>query len=304
MSVPAPRRQVAYGRERGLSVRRACTLFSVARSALRYQGRKTVKDAGVIERMQELSAQYPRYGYRRIRIFLGRDGHRMSVGRAYRLWRAAGLQLPRKRPRKRVAAARPRPQAPSGPNQVWSYDFVFDHCANGQQLKCLTVTNEFTKEGLAIDVNARIRSPQVIDVLSRLVSARGAPSFLRSDNGPEFVSTALLSWIVAQGIGTALIEPGKPWQNGVGELQRQVPRRVPEPRMVSFACGGEGDHRDLAAPLQRGASTLEPRLSHTERVRGSTVKRSVPSCNGPGRCGVRAFAPWPVAQPAPQGAHA
>ena len=152
MSVPARRRQVAYGRERGLSVRRACTLFSVARSALRYQGRKTVKDAGVIERMQELSAQYPRYGYRRIRIFLGRDGHRMSVGRAYRLWRAAGLQLPRKRPRKRVAAARPRPQAPSGPNQVWSYDFVFDHCANGQQLKCLTVTDEFTKEGLAIGV--------------------------------------------------------------------------------------------------------------------------------------------------------
>ena len=63
-------------------MQRACTLFSVARSALRYQGRKTVKDAGVIERMQELSAQYPRYGYVRIRIFLGRDGHRMSVGRA------------------------------------------------------------------------------------------------------------------------------------------------------------------------------------------------------------------------------
>ena len=168
MSVPARRRQVAYGRERGLSVRRACTLFSVARSALRYQGRKTVKDAGVIERMQELSAQFALWGDRRIRIFLGRDGHRMSVGRAYRLWRAAGLQLPRKRPRKRVTAW-PRPQAPSGPNQVWSYDFVFDHCANGQQLKCLTVTDEFTKEGLAIDVNARIRSPRVIDAQSRLV---------------------------------------------------------------------------------------------------------------------------------------
>jgi putative transposase len=198
-------------------VRRACTLFSVARSALRYPGRKAAKDAAVIERMRELSAQYPRYGYRRIRIFLGRDGHRMSVGRTYRLWRAAGLQLPRKRPRKRVAAARPRPQAPCGPNQVWSYDFVFDHCANGQQLKCLTVTDEFTKEGLAIDVDGRIRSPRVIEVLSRLVSARGAPTFLRSDNGPEFVSKALLSWIVAQDIGTALIEPGKPWQNGVTE---------------------------------------------------------------------------------------
>ena len=108
-------------------------------------------------------------------------------------------------------------QAPCAPNQVWSYDFVFDRCANGQQLKCLTVTDEFTKEGLAIDVDARIRSPRVIEVLSRLVSERGAPAFLRSDNGPEFVSQALLRWITAQGIETALIDPGKPWQNGVGE---------------------------------------------------------------------------------------
>ena len=217
MSVPARRLQVAYSRERGLSVRRACTLFRVARSALRYASRKAAADAPVIDRMKALSAQYPRYGYRRIRIFLGRDGHCMSVGRAYRLWQAAGLQVPRKRPRKRVAAARPRPQAPSAANQVWSYDFVFDRCANGQQLKCLTVTDEFTKEGLAIEVNGRIRSPRVIEVLSRLVSERGAPTFLRSDNGPEFVSKALLSWIIGQGIGTALIEPGKPWQNGVTE---------------------------------------------------------------------------------------
>jgi putative transposase len=109
VSVPARRRQVAYGRERGLSARRACTLFSVARSALSYRGRKAAKDAPVVERMKELSAQYPRYGYRRIRIFLGRDGYRMSPGRAHRLWQAAGLQVPRKRPRKRLAAARPRP---------------------------------------------------------------------------------------------------------------------------------------------------------------------------------------------------
>ena len=130
----------------------------------------------MLTRMRELSAQYPRYGYRRIRIFLGRDGHRMSVGRAYRLWQAARLQVPRKRPRKRMAAAaRPRPQAPTGPNQVWSYDFVFDWCANGQQLKCLTVTDELTKEGLAIEVDGRIRSARVIEVLSRLVSERGAP---------------------------------------------------------------------------------------------------------------------------------
>src|SRR5262249_56021755 len=176
--MPARRRQVAYGRERGLSARRACTPVKGGRAALRYQGRKAASDAPVVKRMRELSAQYPRYGYRRIRIFLGRDGYRMSPGRAYRLWRAAGLQLPRKRPKKRVAAAGPRPQAPCGPNQLSSYDFVFDHCANGQHLKCLTVTDEFTKEGLAIDVDGRIRSARVIEVLSRLVRTPAAPTFL------------------------------------------------------------------------------------------------------------------------------
>jgi putative transposase len=217
VSVPARRVGVAYATGQGLSQRRACTLLGVGRSALHYCSTKLTKDAPVLARMAELSAQYPRYGYRRIAIFLGRDGHAMSFGRAHRLWRQARLAVPRKRPRKRVATGRPRPNAPTGANQVWSYDFVFDWCANGQQLKCLTVTDEWTKEGLAIEVDGRIRSGRVIEVLSRLVSERGAPLYLRSDNGPEFVSRALLTWIVDQGIATALIDPGKPWQNGSTE---------------------------------------------------------------------------------------
>ena len=209
---------MAFATGRGLSQRRACTLVKVATIGV------ALSLADWPQRMRRcwhgcvsLSAQYPRYGYRRIRIFLGRDGHKMSFGRAYRLWRAAKLQVPRKRPRKRIATGRPRPQAPTGANQVWSYDFVFDWCANGQQLKCLTVTDEWTKEGLAIEVDGRIRSPRVIEVLSRLVSERGAPLYLRSDNGPEFVSRALLTWITSMGIDTALIDPGKPWQNGATE---------------------------------------------------------------------------------------
>jgi putative transposase len=173
VSVPVRRDQVAYATRRGLSQRRSCTLMKVARSTLGYRSAKSVRDAPVLARMAALSAQYRRYGYRRIRIFLGRDGHVMSAGRAYRLWRHARLQVPRKRPCKRIAAGRPRPQAPTGANQVWSCDFVFDWCANGQQLKCLTVTDEWTKEGLAIEVDGRIRSGCVIEVLSRLVSERG-----------------------------------------------------------------------------------------------------------------------------------
>ena len=217
VSVPARRQQVAYGRERGLSVRRACTLLKVARSSLNYESRKAAKDAAVTDRMKEHASQYPRFGYRRIKIFLGRDGHAMGFGRAWRLWHAAGLQVPRKRPRKRIKTGLPRPLPATGANQVWTYDFVFDRSANGQQLKCLTIADEWTKEGLAIEVDGRIRSGRVIEVLTRLVSERGAPKYLRSDNGPEFVARALLQWIADQGIETALIDPGKPWQNGVGE---------------------------------------------------------------------------------------
>lgn len=235
MSVPVRRKQVAYGRERGLSARRACTLFSVARSALGYLSRKAVRDANVVAHMAALSAQYPRYGYRRIQIFLGRDGHAMSPGRAYRLWRLAKLQVPRKRGRKRVAASRPRPQTPTAANQVWSYDFVFDNCANGQRLKCLTVTDEFTREGLAIDVGARLRSARVIEVLSRLVSERGTPAFLRSDNGPEFVSRALLKWITEQGISTALIDPAS--------LGRTVSARVSTASSATNASVSNGSAR-------------------------------------------------------------
>jgi len=217
VGVPARRQAVAHAMRRGLSQRRSCTLLAVARSALGYRSMKAVRDAPVVSRMAALSAQYPRFGYRRIRIFLEREGHGMSWGRAWRLWRRARLQVPRRRPRKRIASGRPRPQAPTGANQVWSYDFVFDWCANGQQLKCLTVTDEWTKEGLAIEVDGRLRSGRVIEVLSRLVSERGAPRYLRSDNGPEFVARALLEWISDQRIETALIDPGKPWQNGVAE---------------------------------------------------------------------------------------
>lgn len=175
------------------------------------------RDAPVLAEMRKLAAQYPRYGYRRIRIFLRRQGVELSHDHSYRLWKKARLQVPKKRSRKRIATGRPRPNTPSSANEVWAYDFVFDACADGRQVKCLTVIDEWTRECLAIDVGASIRSGRVIDVLSRLVSVRGAPRYLRSDNGPEFVSGAVLTWLTKVGIDTAHIDPGKPWQNGANE---------------------------------------------------------------------------------------
>jgi len=211
------REQVAFAQARGLSSRRACAVLSVARSTLGYQSRLAVRAAPALRAMRDLAGQYPRYGYRRIRIFLQRAGHVLGVDRTHRLWRQAGLQVPRRRPCRRVAASRPRPLPASAAHHVWAYDFVFDTCANGQTLKCLTIIDEFTRECLAIDVAGGIRSGRVIEVLAQLVSIHGAPRHLRSDNGPEFVAGAILRWLHTAQIETALIDPGKPWQNGADE---------------------------------------------------------------------------------------
>lgn len=217
--VSASARRVAarYAIRRGLSQRRACFLARVSRSTLGYTSVLEAQDREPTSAMKDLARQYPRFGYRRIRILLARDGFPMSTDRAWRLWRKAGLQVPKKRRRRRVASSRPRPLPATGRNQVWAYDFVFDRAANGQQLKCMTVIDEYTRECLSILVDGRIRSGKVVQELSRLVSLHGAPRHLRSDNGPEFVATAVIRWLTENAIETAYIDPGKPWQNGTDE---------------------------------------------------------------------------------------
>ncbi len=217
VSAQVRREQTRLAMDKGLSQRRACALMQVGRTCLTYQAKMPLKNTPVIEAMRTLSGQYPRFGSRRIRVMLARQGIVLGKERCSTLWAKAGLQVPAKRRRRRIAGSRPRPLAPTGRNSVWCYDFVFDACANGQQLKCLTIIDEYTRECLAIDVAGSIRSSRVIDVLSRLISQHGAPRYIRSDNGPEFVSAALLTWAVSQQIETAFIDPGKPWQNGTNE---------------------------------------------------------------------------------------
>ncbi len=128
------------------------------------------------------------------------------------------------------------------PNHVWTYDFVHDACANGQRLKILTLTDEFTRESLAIEVATRMSARQVIQVLHRVIRVRGTPGYLRSDNGPEFIARAVQRWLQQQHIQTAYIEPGSPWQNAYGEsfngrlrdecLNMEWFRNLPEAQVV------------------------------------------------------------------------
>jgi putative transposase len=94
---------------------------------------------------------------------------------------------------------------------------VHDTCANGQKQKMLTVVDDWTRECLTIEVEGGLHGGRVIEVLERVIRARGAPCHLRSDQGPGCIAREVKRWLAAQGVGTASMDPGKPWQNGTNE---------------------------------------------------------------------------------------
>jgi putative transposase len=200
---------------RGVSERRACAFLHLHRSTLQYQARPD-RNTDLEQRLQELAQRHPRYGYRRIYALLRRR-QRVNQKRIHRLWKRGKLQV-RKHPRRqRTTLGTGVPVHATHPNHVWTYDFVHDHCLNGTALKVLTVMDEFTREGLAIEVASSLPSSRVLLVLARLFHLHGPPQFLRSDNGPEFIAVAVRGWLAQQQTRTLYIDPGCPWQNAYGE---------------------------------------------------------------------------------------
>jgi putative transposase len=139
--------------------------------------------------------------------------------RVHRLWREEGLQrpTPRKQKRARPADGSIRRHQAEHPHQVWAMGFQFDATADGRRLKFLNVIEEHSRLCLAIRVGRRCKAKDVVAVLEELTSLYPAPTFIRSDNGPEFIAHALRLWCKSSGTATAYIEPGSPWQNGFAE---------------------------------------------------------------------------------------
>lgn len=213
MSSPLGRRRLlALAIQRGLSQRAACRLLGLSRRVTCYRLRQPAKDEPVGQQLMATSQQFPRFGYRRVAAWL-----QLGESRTRRLWRLLGLQLPRRRPRRRRCGSDIRLPGAVQPNSVWTYDFVHDRLANGTALKLLCVLDEHTRECLAIEVGRWMRSQDVILTLSRLMRLYGKPQYIRSDNGAEFTAGAVMRWLRDQNVGPAFIAPGKPWQNGFVE---------------------------------------------------------------------------------------
>ena len=203
-----------------MSERRACAVIGHHRSTQRKRPQGRPDDSALTADIIRLASQYGRYGYRRITALLRNDGWYVNEKRVYRIWRREGLKVPMKQPKRgRLwmnvgSCVRLRP---AHKGHVWSYDFVQDRTRDGRVFRMLCVVDEFTRECLAIRVERKLNSRDVLDTLGELFVRHGPPEHIRSDNGPEFIATALRDWLERIGVKTLYITPGSPWENGYCE---------------------------------------------------------------------------------------
>ena len=207
-------------RELGVSERRACRTLGQARSTQQYRPQHPEQDRELVKRLHELAGLHPRYGYRRITAKLKEEHGLVNRKRVQRLWRAEGLKVPtRTHKRTRLGDSKNacHRRKPEHAHHVWALDFLMDSTLNGSRLKFLSVIDEFSRSCLSIKVERTLTSHDVVAELERLITLHGPPSFIRCDNGPEFITQATRQFLVTANVKTLFIDPGSPWQNGYCE---------------------------------------------------------------------------------------
>ncbi len=200
-----------------VSERRACRVLGQIRSTQRHVPHLKSEEKDLTVEIIKLATRYGRYGYRRITALLKQQGWKVNHKRIERIWRKEGLKVPKKQPKRgRLwltdgSCIRLRP---NHKDHVWSYNLMMERTVEGKAFRILTIIDEYTRESLAILVERRITSQNVIDQLFYLFIFRGTPEYIRSDNGPEFTLKAVRGWLDNLEVTTLFIEPGSPWENG------------------------------------------------------------------------------------------
>lgn len=199
---------------RGYSERRACRLIGCSRSTIRYR-LKRIDDEFVLKHLRKLAIDNNRTGYRVLHFLLGQDhGVVVNHKRFFRIYRAAGMQVAKRRKRHARYVRNGATNPATRPNERWSMDFVHDTLASGRKTRTLNVIDEFTGESVAQEIDSSLPSRRVIAVLERAIAEYGMPDVVKTDNGPEFASLITRKWAAMRGIRWHYIDPGKPTQNG------------------------------------------------------------------------------------------
>nr|WP_294168404.1 IS3 family transposase [uncultured Sphingomonas sp.] len=203
-----------------VSERRVCRVLGQHRSTQRKMPCGADDEQALTEDIIALAKQYGRYGYRRVTALLHAAGWSVNHKRVERIWRREGLKVPQKQPKRgRLwlndgSCIRLRPEYPG---HVWAYDFVEERTHDGRKFRILTIIDEASRECLALVVARRLRHEDVLTALAELFIERGPPAHIRSDNGSEFIATAVREWLAKIGVKTLYIAPGSPWENGYNE---------------------------------------------------------------------------------------
>ncbi len=199
-----------------MSQRRACRVIGTDRASVRYQATRP-DDAVLRERLRSLAQERRRFGYRRLHVLLRREGEIVNKKRVQRIYREERLTVRRRGGRKRAVGTRRPIETPLKVNQRWSLDFVSDQMTDGRRFRILTVIDNCTRECLALVADTSLSGGRVARELDLIISQRGRPDTIVSDNGTEYTSNAILSWADETGVGWHYIAPGKPQQNGMNE---------------------------------------------------------------------------------------
>lgn len=244
MVTPSQKRRAALflQKKRGYKTQMLCSVLKLSRSSFYYKSKTGNFEKRLLKRLHSLSTQYPRYGYRRLHALLRREGWPVNKKRIQRLMRQEGLRvLIAGKKRRRLGVSTSERKKAEYRNHVWTWDFIFDRLEDGRSLKILVIVDEYTRESLSIYVNKNIKSLDVIDVLRSLIQERGVPSYIRSDNGPEFIAKAIERWLKFYQVDTIYIKPGSPWEN---------------PYIESF----NGKFRDECLNMELFSSMIEARV--------------------------------------------
>lgn len=200
----------------GTSERRACTIIGADRSSVRYR-RQRADDSAERARLKALAAERRRFGWRRLKLLLDREGLHMNHKKLRRLYREERLQVRRHGGRKRALGTRAPMPLPEAANQRWSVDFVSDTLTDGRRFRILAVVDDFTRECLCLAADTSLSGARVARELDTVTARRGCPMCCVSDNGTELTSMAILMWCQEKQVGWHYIAPGKPQQNAFVE---------------------------------------------------------------------------------------
>jgi putative transposase len=192
------------------SERRVCELMTVPRSSGRYQSHRD--DSLIQERLRELAREHPRFGYRRLYLYL-REEMKVNHKKVQRVYRELGLSVKRTRRKHLRRSLEPRPVL-TAPRQEWALDFASDVTAAGQRFRVLGVIDSFTRQSHVLETATSFPSRRLTRELERAIAVHGKPQAIRCDNGPEMTSRHFLAWAIERKIDIVHIQPGKPTQNG------------------------------------------------------------------------------------------